>query len=71
MCLTVEKIQPNYFCFDHDQYDKEVALMRKRINKLLNKVESEPLKNIFENQKPISFQEFKESVKNINHEKLK
>lgn len=39
MCTTVERPTEYYFFFDHKQYDKEVALMRKRIEKLLHKVE--------------------------------
>lgn len=39
MCTIVEKPKPCYFLFDHEQYDKEVALMRKRIEKMLHKVE--------------------------------
>ena len=39
MCTTVEKPKDFCFYFNHDQYDKEVLLMRKRIEKILHKVE--------------------------------
>ena len=63
MCIVIEKPKENYFCFDHEQYDKEVALMRKRIEKVLHKVDETPLE--------VAYDKFKESLQNINHEKLK
>lgn len=63
MCISVETIKPNYFCFDHEQYDKEVALMRKRMEKLLKKVEKNDIN--------LSYHKFTESLKNIDHENLK
>lgn len=63
MCLTIEKPRECFFSFDHEQYDKEVALMRKRIQNLLIKVEENPLDN--------SYNRFKESLKRNNHENLK
>lgn len=63
MCLTIEKPRECFFSFDHEQYDKEVALMRRRIQNLLNKVEESPLE--------MAYDKFKESLKKVNHENLK
>lgn len=63
MCIVIEKPKESYFCFDHRQYDIEVAVMRKRMEKLLCKVEETPLE--------IAYDKFKDSLKKINHENLK
>lgn len=67
MCITIEELQPNYFCFDHQQYDEEVALMRKRIEKIMTKVEKTNLKVY----KLSTYEEFKNSIIEGNHENLK
>lgn len=63
MCIAIEKPKQTYFCFDHEQYDAEVALMRKRIQKLMKKVEK--------NDIDLNYSNFRESLKNTNHENLK
>lgn len=61
--MTIEKPKECFFYFDHEQYDREVALMRKRIQNLLVKVEEAPLE--------AAYDRFKESLKKNNHENLK
>jgi hypothetical protein len=39
MCISIDKIKPRYFYFSHEQYDKEVAIMKKNIEKLNRKIE--------------------------------
>lgn len=39
MCTTIERQKKSFCEIYQEQYDKEVALMRKRIEKLINKVE--------------------------------
>lgn len=67
MCITIEKPKKNYFSFDREQYDAELALMRKRIEKMMNKVEKTNVK-VYQNS---TYKQFKESLKDINHENLK
>lgn len=67
MCITIEKTKTNYFSFDREQYDAELALMRKRIEKMMNKVEKTNVK-VYQNS---TYKQFKESLKDINHENLK
>lgn len=69
MCVTVETSEKDFFCFDRENYEKEVALFRRRMNALLNKVEQNENIKIFD--KGNNYKEFKESLKNINHENLK
>jgi len=68
MCITIEKPKT---CYLSEQYEKEVELMRKRISTLLYKVEENPLNLVFTNQPPFNYHQFKESLKNIDHENLK
>lgn len=62
MCVTIDKPKDPFYSFNQ-QYDLEVALMRKRIQSLLLKVEEAPLE--------VAYDKFKESLKKVNHENLK
>lgn len=63
MCVTVEKLPIDFVLFTNDQYEKEVALMRKRMEKLLKKVEKNDDKLCYEN--------FKKGLSKIDHQNLK
>lgn len=43
MCLTIEKPRDSFLASCQQQYDLEVALMRKRIEKLNKKIEKNKL----------------------------
>lgn len=63
MCIAIEKPKNYCFSFNQQQYYLEVALMRKRIENLLNTVENIPFE--------VAYDKFKESLKNTDHENLK
>lgn len=64
MCTTaINKPEEFIFYFDKDQLDNEVKLFRKRMKKLLEKVEK--------NDDKLSYSKFKDSLRNIDHDNLK
>lgn len=69
MCTTVKEPKEQLFCFDTEQLDAELFLFRKRMEKLLKKVERNESTIAFLD-KGYNFQQFKESIRE-NNENLK
>lgn len=70
MCVSINTNEKDFLCFDHSQYEKEVELFHKMKEKLLKKVEKNE-SNFFLLDKGNSFQQFKKSLNNIDHQNLK
>lgn len=63
MCVTIQTQGKDFICFDSEEYYKELALMRKRMAKLLEKVEQNDIDE--------TYRKFKNSLNDNNHENLK
>jgi hypothetical protein len=63
MCVTTQNLPVNFIFLANEQYEKEVALMRKRMEKLLKKVEK--------NDEKLCYDKFKASLSKIDHKNLK
>lgn len=70
MCVSINSQTKDFLCFDHSQYEKEIALFHEMKEKLLKKVEKNESKLVLLD-KGNSFQQFKDSLKNIDHQNLK
>lgn len=63
MCTVAKKQIDFSFSFDTKQLDEEIIIFRKRINKIICKDKKVP--------NTVTYHEFLDSLKNINHENLK
>lgn len=65
MCVSINTNEKDFLCFDHSQYEREIALFHEMKEKLLKKVEKNDSKLIFAD-KNNSFQQFKKSIRDSN-----